>query len=195
MKTSNLINMAKKTKTTTKPSVDTIKKVVTKKTTEAIVKVEEPVIEDRDTKAKKTVEKLLEGLSLNPYEYKKKEEVIEEDGEYDETNNTGSDEWLEQQVTELTQANEYLRNQLANISPVQNSRNNNSDVILEDTESNVKVNVVNLFLEIQTAYMNVGFNYNNGIPKSNLIIHPEAFINRLLNFFPFLEEYRKIQLP
>ena len=102
---------------------------------------------------------------------------------------------LEQQVTELTQANEYLRNQLANISPVQNSRNNNSDVILEDTESNVKVNVVNLFLEIQTAYMNVGFNYNNGIPKSNLIIHPEAFINRLLNFFPFLEEYRKIQLP
>ena len=196
MKTSDLVKMAKTTK---KPTPSTTKKVVTKKEVEP-KKVVKPVEveEDRDTKAKKTVEKLLEGISFNPLDYKKKEiEEVDEDGdEYDgdqiEHENSGSNEWLEQQVTELTQINEYLRNQLANSSPQNGSNYTTKDVILED--NNVKENVVKLFMELQTVYMNVGFNYTTGVPRTNMIINPEQFMIRLLDFFPFLENYRKIPL-
>jgi len=193
MKTSDLVKMAKTTKKTT-PS--TTKKVVTKKEVEPkkIVKLVE-VEEDRETKAKKTVEKLLEGISFNPLDYKKKEveEDSEDDGEQIEHENSGSNEWLEQQVTELTEINEYLRNQLANTSTQNNSSNYTSkEVVLADT--NVKLNVVKLFLELQTVYMNVGFNYTSGSPRTNMVIYPEQFMVRLLDFFPFLEEYRKIPL-
>lgn len=197
MKTSDLVKIAKTTK---KPTPSTTKKVVTKKEVEP-KKVVKPVEveEDRDTKAKKTVEKLLEGISFNPLDYKKKEveEVDEDGGEYDgeqpEHENGSSNEWLEQQVTELTQINEYLRNQLANSSPQNTSGNYTSkDVILGD--NNVKENVVKLFMELQTVYMNVGFNYSTGVPRTNMIINPEQFMVRLLDFFPFLEDYRKIPL-
>ena len=195
MKTSDLVKMAKTTK---KPTPAATKKVVTKK--EEPKKVVKPVEieEDRDTKAKKTVEKLLEGISFNPLDYKKKEveEVDEDGGEYDgeqaEHENGGSNEWLEQQVTELTQINEYLRNQLANSSPQNGSNYTTRDVMLED--NNVKENVVKLFMELQTVYMNVGFNYTTGVPRTNMIINPEQFMVRLLDFFPFLEDYRKIPL-
>ena len=195
MKTSDLVKMAKTTKKTT-PSAT--KKVVTKK--EEPKKIVKPVEveEDRDTKAKKTVEKLLEGISFNPLDYKKKEveEVDEDAGEYDseqpEHENGGSNEWLEQQVTELTQINEYLRNQLANSTPQNGSNYTNKDIMLQD--NNVKENVVKLFMELQTVYMNVGFNYSSGIPRTNMIINPEQFMIRLLDFFPFLEDYRKIPL-
>lgn len=192
MKTSDLVKMAKTTKST--PS--TAKKIVSKKEVES-KKVVKPVDleEDRDIKAKKAVEKLLEGISFNPLDYKKKEvkEVYEDSEEQVEHENSGSNEWLEQQVTELTQINEYLRNQLAN-SSLQNTPNNyiSKDVILED--NNVKMNVVKLFMELQTVYMNVGFNYSTGIPRTNMIINPEQFMIRLLDFFPFLEDYRKIPL-
>ena len=199
MKTSDIIKMAKTTK---KPTPLPTKKVVVKKEVEP-KKVVKPVEieEDRDTKAKKTIEKLLEGISFNPLDYKKKEveEVDEDGGEYDgeqpEHENTGGNEWLEQQVTELTQINEYLRNQLANSSTQTQDNLTNyttKEVVLED--NNVKENVVKLFIELQTVYMNVGFNYSTGIPRTNMIINPEQFMVRLLDFFPFLENYRKIPL-
>lgn len=195
MKTSDLVKMAKTTK---KPTPSTTKKMVSKKEVEPKNEIKPvEVEEDRDTKAKKTVEKLLEGISFNPLDYKKKDEDVDEDsGEYDgdqiEHENSGSNEWLEQQVTELTQINEYLRNQLANSSPQNSSNYTTKDVILED--NNVKENVVKLFMELQTVYMNVGFNYSTGVPKTNMIINPEQFMIRLLDFFPFLENYRKIPL-
>jgi len=192
MKTSDLVKMAKGKKTTG----TTIKKIVAKKVIEPIVKTE-PIEEDRDTKAKKTIEKLMEGISFNPNDYKSKEiDNIEEDsgeeeGDEPNENNSGSNEWLEQQVTELTQMNEYLRNQLASNLP-QNNNYTSKDVALED--NNVKLNVVKLFMELQSVYMNVGFNYTSGAPRTNMIINPEQFMVRLLDFFPFLEEYRKIPL-
>ncbi len=189
MKTSDLVKMAKKTPSTTKKVV--IKKEVEPKNIVLPVDLEE----DRDIKAKKAVEKLLEGISFNPLDYKKKEveEVYEDSEEQVEHENSGNNEWLEQQVTELTQINEYLRNQLANTS-LQNTSNNyiSNDVVLED--NNVKTNVVKLFMELQTVYMNVGFNYSSGVPRTNMIINPEQFMIRLMDFFPFLENYRKIPL-
>ncbi len=195
MKTSDLVKMAK-----TKKSPSSTIKNTTKKTIEAkkVAKPLEEVEEDRDTKAKKTVEKLLEGISFNPLDYKKKVEEEpeygddgEEDGETNE-NNSGGTEWLEQQVTELTEINEYLRNQLA-VIPQNNTKNLISDEV-QLVDNNVKMNVIKLFMELQTVYMNVGFNYQTNPPRSNMIIFPEKFMARLLDFFPFLEEYRKIPL-
>lgn len=196
MKTSNLIKMAKSTKTS--PSTKkAVKKEITKEVKKDII---EPIVEeDRETKAKKTVEKLLEGIYLNPNDYKRKPaesvEIDSTDNNESEINQGNGNEWLEQQVTELTQINEYLRLQLANVNTSTQQPNNqytNNDVILEDQD--VKVNVIRLFTEMQTVYINVGFNYTSGTPKSNMIIYPENFMARLLDFFPFLEEYRKIQL-
>ena len=195
MNTKNLINMAKSTKTS--PAKKVVKKEVKKEAIKEVKKViEQPIEEDRETKAKKTVEKLLEGISLNPFDYKKKAEEPEFDGgEIDdgELNPSGGNEWLEQQVTELTQLNEYLRNQLASATPNNNVNQYNRDGIML-ADNNVKENVVKLFTELQTVYINVGFNYNFVPPRSNMIIYPEQFMIRLLDLFPFLEDFRKVQL-
>jgi hypothetical protein len=187
LKTSDLLKMAGKTK----KNEEKIKVKKVKEVVEVLNKAEE--VEDRDTKAKKTVEKLLQSISIDPNNYKKKveKEIIDTSvSEIYENENYGN-EWLEQQVSELTQENEFLRNKLATQQP-NNINNYNNDIILED--NNVKVKVINLFMELQTIYMNVGFNYDNGVPKTNMIIYPELFMLRLIDFFPFLEDYRKIPL-
>lgn len=192
IKTSDLLKMARGPKPKAKPAKE---KVVETK----IIKPKTEPEEDRDTKARKTVEKLLEGINLNPNENKIDNTLINNVYEDESSENTGGNEWLEQQVSDLTEMNEYLRNQLANLSSQPDNqqdeqpRYNNQDIVLED--NNIKINVVKLFTELQTAYINVGFNYNVNPPKSNLIIYPEQFMSRLLNFFPFLENYRKVQLP
>lgn len=89
-KKSNLTNIAKKSSSKT----TTARRGRPAKTTP------EKPLNDKDAKAKETVEKLLKDVDLSP---KQKEVVTEEYKKIE-----GSD-WLEEQVTKLTEENEKLR--------------------------------------------------------------------------------------
>ena len=144
--------------------------------------------EERDLKAKEKVKELLKDVDLNP---DKKDETIEldEDAEVDEP--VGVD-WLEEQITLLTEQNSALKAELeltkADYSKIyiENQRLKNSGVVGDDKTREI---VVNLFNEIQAHYFQSGFHPVTGAP--NLILYPVAFMNRMIMFFPFLSQYKK----
>ena len=174
----------------TKKAVKIAKKGRSKKTTKTtnLKKINESVNEkktltpeeERDLKAKQKVNELLkdtELLTLDPTT------PIESANETDETVKLAGDansvEWLEEQVTLLTQENEKLKE--VNIQ-LTNELNN--------VGGTVKNNVIKVFTEIQELYIKLGKNPATG--KPNLEIEPLAFLHRLIMFFPFLKEYKKI---
>jgi len=141
--------------------------------------------EERDLKAKARVEELLEGVELTP----KKEELFEI---VDETPKEGQ-EWLEEQVSSLSESSEALRAELVVAKEdyrrifEENQRIKNGAGIQDD--GIIRTNTIKLFMELQDALVAMGNNPQTGAP--NLIIHPVAFLNKLLIFFPYLEQYRK----
>ena len=178
----DLINLAKSGKSTTakKPVAKkaTVKKPVEKKLTPE---------EERDLKAKETVEKLLEDSPIVNLE--KKEELLE----FDDTpaEEPKGVEWLEEQVTLLNEKNEALNAELTLaredykrlMFDVQQGRMGNVS-----NDGDVKKVVIQLFNELQENYITMGVD-NQGM--GNFRIYTPGFLNRMIKFFPFLEQVKR----
>lgn len=157
-----------------------------------VVKKEEKVIEkpltpeeERDLKAKETVSRLLSGADLTPKD--KKDELLEVEPEV-----RGS-EWLQEQVSLLSSENVVLRNELdvakdsyARIF-AENQRIKSGAGIADDGV--LKSQVIKLFHELQSNYINMGKDQYTGDPNFRII--PGAFLNRLIQFFPFLQQEKR----
>jgi len=165
-------NYAKLAKGTAKKST-AAKKPAAKK----VVKPKTPA-EERDLKAKATVEKLLSNVDLSP----SKDELLEFD---DDTPKEGQ-EWLEEQVTLLTQQLEVAK---ADYTRIFNENQQIKSGVGIQGSDDVKTNVTKLFVELQDAFLAMGKDPQTGAP--NLIIFPVAFLNKLLAFFPFLKQYKR----
>jgi hypothetical protein len=179
-KKNNLVKLAKGKRET--PIAPAVKKEE--------VKVPEKVLtpeEERDLKTKAKVDELLDGVKLTLEPEVKKDDLLEvvEDEE------PKGVEWLEEQMSRLTEENEKLKAEatLAKadyeqlFAAFQQQKNT---VVLNDnpngTDTLLKAKVVQLFNEIQANHLALGHNF---------IIVPVAFLNRLILFFPFLDEYKR----
>jgi len=181
----DLINLAKGSG---KPKATKKKKVVKKKTT-----VKKPVVkkatpeELRDEKAKKVVNELLEDspiLTLN----KPEENIIELD-EKPTTEQPKGVEWLEEQITLLTEKNAELTfNYEKAFQENQNLKAGTSTSAPNDGE--LKTTVIQLFNELQENHIKLGVD-KNGI--GNFRIYCPGFLNRLIKFFPFLNDVKRYQ--
>lgn len=186
----NLINLAKGSKSaTTKKPVNkklTTKKSVEKKPVEKKLTVEE----ERDLKAKETVEKLLEDSPIVSLE--KKEELLEIDEPTVEE--PKGVEWLEEQVTLLSEKNAALNAELSlaredyNTLMVNIQQGKMGDVAANSNDGDVKTGVIQLFNELQENHIKLGVN-DQGI--GNFRIYCPGFLNRMVKFFPFLEQIKR----
>ena len=163
----NLVNLAKGSKATTAKSSSKVGKKLTPK-------------EERDLKAKEKVRELLDDVPVLKQE--NKETLLELDTS-NETKKGG--EWLEEQVSVLTEKNELLEKE---------ARDAKADYkkLFEDyqklksggqvDDSIIKGKVIELFNELQNNYNKLG---------NNFIVYFPAFLNRLILFFPFLKEHKR----
>ena len=87
--------------------------------------------------------------------------------------------WLEEQITRLTEENDELRTTLEMYS--------NPREIHSETETSASV--INLFNELQGNLINMGVNEQTNQP--NLIIYPIPFLMRMIEFFPFLRTEKR----
>jgi hypothetical protein len=168
-------------------------KGVDKKTKTLIVKKEEVNVpekkvlspeEERDLKTKEKVESLLDGIDLTVKTDEKKEELIELDPEPESKDIN----WLEEQVTKLGEENENLKSEIVlakadytKLFEAFQEQKNGVTLNNSNSDGQLQLKVIQLFNEIQAQYLSL---------RNNLIIYPEAFLNRLILFFPFLE-YKK----
>jgi len=167
----DVVSLAKKTSTK-----KTVAKSVTKKTT-----AKKSAAEERDLKAKKTVEKLLEDSPINTLD--KKEELLEFD---EPTQEPKGIEWLEEQVTLLTQKNEAINYELEVIQ-LENQQLR-QDAGLSIGDGDVKKIVIKLFNELQENYVKMGIDKQG---MGNFRIYTPGFLNRMIKFFPFLEKVKR----
>jgi 4-hydroxy-3-methylbut-2-enyl diphosphate reductase IspH len=170
-----LLNLA----TTKKPIAE--KKEVIKKITPE---------EERDLKAKAKVQELLQdigSLTSNP-----SEELIEITRE--EQKGT---EWLEEQVALLSSENKALKNELATAKyDYQKLYDSHKNGVVNQDDSAIKETVTKVFHELQANYLKMGL---SNAPRQeilpagtpNFIIAPAAFINRLIQYFPFLQHEKR----
>lgn len=169
-----LMNLAKSSKKN-----EVIAKKVEKK------KVEKPISpeEERDIKARATVAELLQDVPLT---LEKQEKLIEIDNN-PSTEDVKSKEWLEEQVELLGDSNKNLKAELelakgdyqrifADYQKLKQGTNVGS------VEGQVAQNVARVFIELQSNYFQHG---------QNFIIHPVAFMNRLIMYFPFLQSEKR----
>ena len=188
-KTKNFASLAKKTKTGTGVNNNETSSTPTKKRgrpakkkvePQTTKKVEEPV-ETAESKIEKRVQNLLGDFDvLSP---KKEAEKLEQQQKQQETQpeNKNDIEWLSDELDRSTQENNELKKELnlykEELKRVMGENN------IDDNRSNqiIKRQVIELFSELQTNYIKLG---------RNLIINPPNFINRMIKFFPFLEEYK-----
>ena len=140
----------------------------------------EPVLspeEQRDIKAKAKVTELLQDVDLS---LDKKDELLELDEipkvPIVETQNV---EWLEEQLVLQAEKIKSLELQLG--------ENGGGTSIVVDNK--IKKAVIDLFDELQTNYLKMGVNPQSQI--GNFRIYCPGFLNRLIKFFPFLEEFKK----
>lgn len=161
-------------------SLATGKKTVANKKPE-VVKANTPE-EIRDLKAKETVFKLLEDVNLAPNENTTPNSVVES------KKPVGVD-WLQEQVELLASENESLKIEL------EQAKNDYAKIFEKhqsggvQDNSDVVNNVILVFHEIQSNYLK-----NPGLTPSgtpNFIIIPQAFMGRLINYFPFLQNEKR----
>jgi hypothetical protein len=180
MAKSNLIKLAKGSDKKGKPA----RKPVEKKVEEKPLSPEE----ERDLKAKQKVKELLNDVELVP---KENEEILE----IEEKKIEGVD-WLTEEVTKLTSQNEQLKEDYRKILE-ENKRlkgGKPGTVVAPSApvdDSVVQAKLVQLFHELQSNYMkNPGMSpVYPGVP--NFTIHPVAFMERMIMFFPFLGKERR----
>jgi len=174
----NLIGLAKSGGNKTTPLKKTVEKKVEKPKTPA---------EERDIKAKARVEELLQDVQLSP---EKKEDLLE----LEEEQTPKGAEWLEEQVTLLSEENDLLRSELALAKAdyakifEENQRIRNGAGIASN-DSALQAKVIELFNELQDNHIKLGTDPNSRI--GNFRIYCPGFLNRMINFFPFLASVRK----
>jgi len=181
MKNKDVISLAKSSKTTTakKP---TSRKMTTKKPVEKKLTSEEK----RNLKAKETVEKLLEDSPIVTLD--KKEELLEIDESQEEPKGV---EWLEEQMILLTEKNNALTAELVLAKEdykrifAENQQLRSGD---GSNDGEVKSAALQLFNEIQENHIKLGV---NGQGIGNFRIYCPGFLNRMIKFFPFLEQYKR----
>lgn len=161
------------------------KKTAVAKTPQVEVKKKTTPEEDRDIKAKETVEKLLEGVSLIP---KENEDSFELDVE---AKKPVGEEWLQEQVALLGSENENLRIELANakdnyaklFAQTQESRGNSSNSLMQET---ITQNVLILFNELQNNLLG-----NNAEKTVWTTVNIPHLLKKMLLMFPFTAEIKK----
>lgn len=179
MAKSSLVKLATGGKKTT-PVKKEEKKVVEKKLTPD---------EERDLKAKERVKELLQGVDLS-LEKKNEDELLEMDEP--QTMVEGKD-WLQEQVSLLASENELLKIDLANakegyakmFEELQKVKANGG----AQGDSELMKGILTIFHELQSNYVKNPGNRQDGIP--NFVIVPPAFLNRLIMFFPFLQQEKR----
>ena len=174
---SKLVNLAKGSDKKSPPA----KKTVVKK--EVITPEEQ-----RDLKAKAKVKELLEGVSFEPPTNKKEDDLLEITKEEQH----GTD-WLQEQVAALSSENELLKFDLAtakdNYAKIfdENQRIKTGGNIQDDGA--LKTGILTVFHEIQSNYVKNPGNTQYGTP--NFVIVPPAFLNRMIMYFPFLQQEKR----
>jgi hypothetical protein len=180
-KKSNLAKLAK--------SNDKKKDNVNKKLTEVKKTEVKPLTpeEERDLKAKQRVEELLQDVSLKLTKDEKPEELLEvDDGE-----KVKNIEWFEEQIEALSAENALLKrdaeeakeNYAKILATLKQTKETGAVMLTNDNvDTELKAKVVRLFNEIQANHLSMG---------KNFIIVPVAFLNRLIMFFPFLQDERR----
>lgn len=180
----NMVKLAKKTTTKKKTAVKSTPKPKKKTTTKNndILELDETKtkkgLSDRDLKAKQRVEELLRDVKLTKTDDK---EIVVRDNKGDEK----SLEWFEEQTTLLSDEVEKLRSELSNAKQLIKKYEEGGNTSTQD----LKPIVIKLFNELQENYIRSGF---DSYGRSNFVIYPKAFINRVAKFFPFLEKIKKI---
>lgn len=135
--------------------------------------------DDRDLKVKQKVEELLQDIKLT------KEEKVEvkESSEM----KRGAD-WLIEQIDVLTERNAVLEKEAEeareNYKKIYETMQNKP----QPTNSNTDAKVLELFDELQTNYVKMGIGPGG---RPNFVVNFPAFLNRMIMFFPFLENYKK----
>ena len=181
----NLINLAKSSKSvTTLKSKESTKKTTVNKPVEKKLTPEE----QRNLKAKETVEKLLEDSPIVTLE--KKEELLEIDEEPQQPKGV---DWLEEQVTLLSEKNDALTAELAlakgDYQKLFEEHQQIRNGFGVSDNSDVKAKVFELFDELQTNHLRMGTDPQTGV--GNFRIYCPGFLNRMLAFFPFLNEVKR----
>jgi hypothetical protein len=144
--------------------------------------------EERDLKAKAKVKELLEGVSLEPPKKDDEEPLLEINSEEQK----GTD-WLQEQVAALSSENQLLKVDLAAAKDdylkifAENKRLKEGAGIQD--ESAFKTAITTVFHEIQSNYLKNPGNTQYGTP--NFVIVPAAFLNRLIMYFPFLQQEKR----
>ena len=151
-------------------------------------KVPEKVLtpeEERDLKTKAKVEELLDGVNMTLKTEEKKEDFIEVEPEP----NSKDVNWLEEQVSKLSEENESLKSEAAlaksdysRIFEAFQELKNGVTLNTSNSDEQLQVKVIELFNEIQAQYLSIG---------TTSIIFTPAFLNKLIKFFPFLDEHRR----
>lgn len=160
------------------------KKPLVKKPVPKVVEKPKTKEEVRDEKAKETVEKLLQNVELTP---KAELETFEEEITGKVANGEGI-EWLEEQLTALTEENERLRNEL-DIAKEDYARlfeKMQSGGVNPNAAETILQNVLFFFNEMQANYLG-----NNPQGTRFTVAYPERLLPKLIQLFPFLENYRK----
>ena len=191
-KKDDVIALAKSGKATAKKPA--ARKPAARKTTpkrKAPVKKVEPELtpeQIRDQKAKDTVEKLLQDSPIVTLE--KKDELLELDEDPTPEEPKGV-EWLEEQLTLLTEKNKALTAE-NEVIKIENEQLRGGMVVQpSDGDAEVKATVVRLFDELQTQLINRGINPRTQQP--NFEIRPVGFLNRMITFFPFLAPMKRFR--
>jgi hypothetical protein len=164
------------------------KTVPVKKEEKKVVEKKLTPDEERDLKAKERVKELLQGVDLSLE--KKEDELLEMDEP--QTMVEGSN-WLQEQVSLLASENELLKIDLANakegyakmFEELQRVKANGG----AQGDSELMKGILTVFHELQSNYVKNPGNRQDGIP--NFIIVPPAFLNRLIMFFPFLQQEKR----
>jgi hypothetical protein len=156
----SLIQLAKENKAKNSLSNKVVKEKVIPKTP----------TEERDAKAKENVEELLKDINLYP-EQKEVKVVLDKN----------SKEWLENQISLLSDDNEKLRKEMGGLKEENEKlKNSNGDIAVMNK-------VIDFFNDFQN-------NYIPGVDvmgRPNMLIWPLAFMNRMVDFFPFLASGKK----
>lgn len=185
-KSSNLVKLATGGKKTTPVKKEEKKEVVKEK-------VLSPT-EQRDLKAKEVVKELLDDVNLDISGKNKKADddvlVLEQEPK-------GS-EWLQEQVSLLASENQNLRNDLqvakADYTRIFNELQRFKGGGGGASDEELKRGVLTIFHEIQSNYMkNPGFTTQPTVGTPNFVIVPVAFLNRMIQFFPFLAKEKRFK--
>lgn len=180
----SLLKLAKgvnKPKADDKPTSKPVKKIAVKP-----AETPKPIDAEaeRAKRAKELVNSLCSDVDLNT---KKVEPIIVEADTTKYINKTDDNRlWLEEQVERLTEESEQLRLQLSKATNGSHVLPSDDGIIYNDynsigDEDILRQKTISLFAELQDMHYRWG---------TNFIINPKGFMNRLIELFPYLKEYK-----